>query len=258
MQKNTIVSIIVALVLIAGGFWVYSNTAQSPNNNTGNDDQVQNSTAIEKAEVVARSWVKNESPTYTFDGQDLKLVSSSTIDTSKFEFTYEFESTHGGYGDRSDKMVTQVITPHEIVVTVEDEEVVEVITDGKFDEMEGEMIQSSNNGNSTTTTHSDISLSNVSDGDTIDRVMTIEGEAKGPWYFEADFPVVAKDTSGNTIDTFIATAQSNWMTTNFVPFEVDIDLSGYSGNTAILEFQKDNPSGESQNDDSYSIQVNLN
>ena len=168
MQKNTIISIVVALVLIAGGFWIYSNTAQTPNTDTENGDQVQNNTTTEEVEPI------------------------------------------------------------------------------------------SNNGNSTTTTHSDINLSNVSDGDTINRVMTIEGEAKGPWYFEADFPVVAKDTSGQTIDTFIATAQSNWMTTNFVPFEVDIDLSNYSGNTAVLEFQKDNPSGDPQNDDSYSIQVNLN
>lgn len=236
---------------------------QSPNATTSpkqNGDSKQ-TYSLEESKQIATDWVKQESPTYKFDGSKLELTDSTETGGEDckdcYRFTFEFESSHGGYGNREGKMITQVITPHEMIVDVEHGEVVEAITDGKYDEMGEKMLQSSGNNN-TSSTHSDISVDNISNGDTINRVTTITGEAKGPWYFEGDFPVIAKDTSGQTIEAFIATAQGNWMTSNFVDFEVDIDLSNYSGNTVVLEFQKDNPSGQPQHDDSYSIQVNLN
>ncbi|MFB6226519.1 MAG: hypothetical protein ABEJ02_04150 [Candidatus Paceibacteria bacterium] len=215
----------------------------------------------EKSQQIAEEWIKNNSPTYTFDGSKLNLKDSKEVGGEDCQdcylFTFQFESSHGGYGDRSDKMVTQVITSHEMKVRVDQGQVTKAITDGKFDEMKGEVLQKSGNSN-TSSAHSKIKLTNISDGDTIDRVTTIEGKARGPWYFEANFTLKAKTPSGQTIDTFVAEAQQDWMTENFVPFTIDIDLSNYSGSTAILEFQKANPSGMPQHDDSYSIQVNLN
>jgi len=67
---------------------------------------------------IAEDFVKKEA-TFAFDGmpETLKLVSSRSL-VNGCEFTYEYDSRHGGYGDRTGQIVTQVITPHQVVVTV--------------------------------------------------------------------------------------------------------------------------------------------
>ena len=94
----------------------------------------------EEAEALAEEWVRNYSPTYTFDGSSLIVVSSEEVDGS-IKVYLSFESNAAGYGDRSDEMVAQVITPHTTVVTIEGDEIVSVVTDETFDEMKEEMIQ---------------------------------------------------------------------------------------------------------------------
>jgi len=93
----------------------------------------------------ARSWIGENSLTYTFDGEDLTFVEKRGLDLVGCENCYEvefsFESRHAGYGDRTGKMVAQVITPHSIVVLIEDGEVTRVTTDGKFNEMTGEFLE---------------------------------------------------------------------------------------------------------------------
>lgn len=251
-----------SLMLIGAGCSLADNSNTNTSTPPANQDQNnKQSYDLEESKQIAQNWINQESPTYNFDGDKLELVSSTETGGSDcsdcYELTFEFESSHGGYGNREGKMITQVITPHTMKVTVEHGEVVKAVTDGKYDEIEAQMLTSGGNSN-TSSTHSDITLSNVSDGDTINRATSITGEAKGPWYFEGDFPVIAKDSSGQTIDTFIATAQGDWMTSDFVEFKADIDLSNYAENTVTLVFQKDNPSSKPQLDDSYSIQVNLN
>lgn len=79
-------------------------------------------------------------------------------------------------------------------------------------------------------------------------VLSISGEARGMWYFEASFPVEIK-IGTTTIATGIAEAQSDWMTEDFVPFEVEIEYGDeYSGEAATIILKKDNPSGLSEND----------
>jgi len=88
--------------------------------------------------------------------------------------------------------------------------------------------------------------------------VTITGEARGTWYFEASFPVVLTDWDGKIIAQGIAQAQSNWMTTDFVPFEATltftVDKNAYS-NRGSLILKKDNPSGLPQNDDALEIPI---
>lgn len=81
----------------------------------------------------------------------------------------------------------------------------------------------------------------------------LTGEALGTWYFEASFPVDVLDSSNTVVDTLIASAQSDWMTTSSVPFTIPFDASSYSGQTISLLLKKDNPSGEPQFDDSIII-----
>ena len=85
----------------------------------------------------------------------------------------------------------------------------------------------------------------------------IQGKARGYWYFEASFPVEIKDATGNIIASGIATAQSEWMTEEFVPFSANIDLATpYSGPATII-LKKDNPSGEADKDASLSYPATL-
>ena len=93
---------------------------------------------------------------------------------------------------------------------------------------------------------------------TVSSPLTITGEARGYWYFEASFPVVLVDWDGRIIAQGIATAKSEWMTTDFVPFEATltftVDKNTYS-NRGTLILKKDNPSGLSIYDDALEIPV---
>ncbi len=90
----------------------------------------------------------------------------------------------------------------------------------------------------------------------------ITGEARGSWYFEASFPVSLLDGDGNTIAQGIASAQGDWMTSDFVPFTADLtyavaNISGAARN-ATLVLKKDNPSGDPARDASLTVPVVLN
>ncbi|MGD2248523.1 MAG: hypothetical protein PVF58_08950 [Candidatus Methanofastidiosia archaeon] len=94
----------------------------------------------EESVEIARKFVFS-SPTYLFDGQDLqhvKTVQGNSPHTWKV--TFEFVSNSAGYGDRSGKMVAQVITPHTAVVTVEKGKVIYAVLDGKWDMLNQELI----------------------------------------------------------------------------------------------------------------------
>lgn len=99
-----------------------------------------------------------------------------------------------------------------------------------------------------------IQVSNLKPYDTVSLPLTITGQAR-LWYFEGSFPVTIKDKNGTVILSTYASAQGDWMTTEFVPFSVTISsLSGYTG-PATLVLQKDNPSGEQSLDDSVEIPI---
>lgn len=74
------------------------------------------------------------------------------------------------------------------------------------------------------------------------------GEARGPWYFEASFPVQVRDPDNNLVGQGIAQAGAEWMTENFVPFSATVTVANYTG-PATLVLLKDNPSGLPENDD---------
>ena len=93
---------------------------------------------------------------------------------------------------------------------------------------------------------------------TVSSPLTITGEARGYWYFEASFPVVLVDWDGRIIAQGIATAKDEWMTEEFVPFEATLtfvaDKNVYSNRGALI-LQKDNPSGLPEYDDALEIPV---
>ncbi len=88
--------------------------------------------------------------------------------------------------------------------------------------------------------------------------LTITGEARSPWFFESSFPVVLTNWDGLIIAQGIATAKSDWMTSEFVPFEAKltftVDKNTYN-NRGTLILRKDNPSGLPEHDNSLEIPV---
>lgn len=84
----------------------------------------------------------------------------------------------------------------------------------------------------------------------------IKGRARGPWYFEGSFPVTLTNWDGLIIAEGIATAQGEWMTTEYVPFEVELEFPEQeTGSRGFLILHKDNPSGLPENDDAFEITV---
>lgn len=83
------------------------------------------------------------------------------------------------------------------------------------------------------------------------------GKARGYWFFEASFPIELLDKDGKLLATGIATAQTDWMTTEFVPFKAEIKAPiDYIG-PATLVLHKDNPSGLPENDASISFPITV-
>lgn len=106
-----------------------------------------------------------------------------------------------------------------------------------------------------------IRLTSPLPGAEIKSPITITGEARGTWYFEASFPIFLTDWDGKIIAQGIATAQGEWMTANFVPFKATLtynfaDAGAYS-NRGTLILKKDNPSGLPEHDDALEIPVLL-
>lgn len=88
--------------------------------------------------------------------------------------------------------------------------------------------------------------------------LSITGQARGNWFFEASFPVFLVDWDGLIIAQGIAATKdgADWMMENFVPFTATLEFSKptYKNNGALI-LKKDNPSGLPENDDALEIPV---
>jgi len=91
---------------------------------------------------------------------------------------------------------------------------------------------------------------------------TVTGQARGPWYFEASFPVVLTNWDGLIIAEGLATAQEEWMTEDFVPFTATLTFENLYrvGDPDFMQrgsliLKKDNPSGLPEHDDALEIPV---
>lgn len=84
----------------------------------------------------------------------------------------------------------------------------------------------------------------------------IKGKARGTWFFEGDFPLILTDSKGQVIGKNFATAQGEWMTEKFVPFEGTLQFKPpRSASRGMLIFKKDNPTGRQEHDDQLMIPV---
>jgi hypothetical protein len=85
--------------------------------------------------------------------------------------------------------------------------------------------------------------------------LTVTGEAKGPWYFEASFPIEVRDANGTIIGQSHAEAQGDWMTTGFVPFTSTVTFTTPTTTVGFLVLKKDNPSGDPARDQAVIIPI---
>jgi hypothetical protein len=85
--------------------------------------------------------------------------------------------------------------------------------------------------------------------------LTISGEARGTWYFEANFPVRIEDSNGNELGRHYATAQGDWMTEEYVSFTSELIFTTPTTEFGILILEKSNPSGLPEYADQLEIPV---
>ncbi len=85
--------------------------------------------------------------------------------------------------------------------------------------------------------------------------VSIEGSAKGTWFFEAVSPVKVIDEQRKEIGSGTVKAVGNWMTEDFVPFKGQISFDKTSSKTGFLIFENSNPSGLKDNAQEFKLPV---
>jgi hypothetical protein len=86
---------------------------------------------------------------------------------------------------------------------------------------------------------------------------SVIGQARGNWFFEASFPIDLLDKDGNILVQTYATAQGEWMTTEFVPFKGEVKAPIEYIGPATLVLKKDNPSDLREHDASISFPITV-
>jgi len=100
-----------------------------------------------------------------------------------------------------------------------------------------------------------IRVSSPRPGQALQNPFVIEGEARGFWFFEGDFPFKLLDENNNIVAQGVIQAKSDWMTEDFVPFEAEVSFNSPKSERGVLILEKDNPSGLPENADSLIIPI---
>jgi hypothetical protein len=91
--------------------------------------------------------------------------------------------------------------------------------------------------------------------DLVTSPMKISGKVKGDWFFEGTMPVVLKDSNGKVLVEQPIHATGDWMTADYVPFEMSLSFPTPDTDFGVLIISKDNPSGDPGRNSSFAIQV---
>lgn len=87
--------------------------------------------------------------------------------------------------------------------------------------------------------------------------LTVRGEARGFWFFEATAPVYVVDASGIIVGTGFITAEGDWMTEDLVPFSGTVRLTRAQDarGALTLVFERHNASGLPEHEASVKIPI---
>ncbi len=100
-----------------------------------------------------------------------------------------------------------------------------------------------------------IRITSPSPGRRVSQPLTITGEARGYWFFEANFPVVLRVEGTNEEFVTYAQAQDDWMTEDFVPFTAEIFSDLPTSGRGTLFLRKANASGLPEHDDALRVPI---
>ena len=100
-----------------------------------------------------------------------------------------------------------------------------------------------------------INVFNIDTNQLIKSPLSIRGQAKGFWFFEASFPIKIFDSNGQLLGSAIAQANSDWMTDKMIPFSAELKFNTPTTTNGIIIFEKDNPSGLTENSDQLSLPI---
>ncbi len=149
---------------------------------------------------IAQEFIKS-SPTFLFDGipdtLSLELVAIRESFPEQYVIEGDFDSLHGGYGDRTDVMVIQVITPHKISLVVISEQVTSAIMDEKWDEL-NQLPWTPTKGPNETVSHGREAVDYVSliDNLRVNNATVIpEGEIEQPFFSVTGFSIQVNSSS---------------------------------------------------------------
>lgn len=92
---------------------------------------------------------------------------------------------------------------------------------------------------------------------TISSPLSIEGKVKGSWFFEAVFSVRLLDEEGKELAQGNILAEGDWMTENYVNFKTELSFIAKKEGKGTLVFVKANPSGLPEQEEEFSVPVNL-
>lgn len=101
-------------------------------------------------------------------------------------------------------------------------------------------------------------IHNIVPNQKISSPLLIRGQAKGTWFFEGSFPIKLLDQNYKEIVVTTAQAKNDWMTEDFVNFESILEFEKIIEQRGFVLFQKDNPSGLTENDEKIYIPIFFN
>lgn len=100
-----------------------------------------------------------------------------------------------------------------------------------------------------------IRLSSPKPGQAIQSPVLVQGLARGYWFFEASFPVKIYDGNNVLLGIGVAQAVGEWMTEEFVPFQVTVEFETPATKEGTLVLEKDNPSGLPEHADELRVPI---
>lgn len=104
--------------------------------------------------------------------------------------------------------------------------------------------------------NSEVHVTNPAENSTVSFPLTVNGEAMGSWFFEAQLRVELQNDAGDVLATAPGMAQEDWMQEGFVDFTAEIESADLAGATeGKLVIKNDNPSGMPENDRSFELPV---
>jgi len=100
----------------------------------------------------------------------------------------------------------------------------------------------------------DIIVTDPQPGQVISSPLTVSGQARGTWFFEASAPIKVLDSAGHVIGQSHIEATGEWMTDQLVFFTGSVSFTQATGTGSVV-FMNDNPSGDPVRDKSFTVPI---